>query len=146
MKKGLIALIAVAAVILISVGIYIAVGQKSTKKIKTYDEISYTEFMSKLENDESFVLLIGSATCSHCVAFKPTLEKFIQEYQIDVKYIDASKLTEKEYAILENRTKVSGTPTIVFIKEGVVLTRPKSVGEQSTSALVKIFKSAGYIE
>ena len=59
----------------------------NNEKITGYDEISYTEFIEMLDNDESFVLLIGSADCAHCIAFKPTITKFVKDYQLDVKYI-----------------------------------------------------------
>lgn len=118
----------------------------NNEKITGYDEISYTEFIEMLDNDESFVLLIGSADCAHCIAFKPTITKFVKDYQLDVKYIDVSKVSDKEYAILANRTKVKGTPTLVFIEDGVTQTSPKVVGDKSYATLETAFKKAGYIE
>ena len=115
-------------------------------KISTYDEINYDEYSSMIENSEDFILYLGSANCSHCINFKPTLEKIIKNYQLDIKYIDISTLTEKEYAVLKNKTKLHGTPTVVFVKKGIVQTSPKIVGALSYDKTVKIFKESGYIK
>ena len=115
-------------------------------KITTYDEIDYNEYSSLIEAKEDFVLYIGSATCSHCLSFKPTLEKIIEKYQLDVKYIDISKLTDTEYEVLKNKTKLQGTPTVVFIEDGVVQTSPKIVGAVDYTVAVEKFKESGYIK
>ena len=115
-------------------------------KISTYDEINYDEYSSMIENSEDFILYLGSANCSHCMDFKPTLEKVIKKYQIDVKYVDISLLSSKEYAVLKNKTKLQGTPTVVFVEDGVVQTSPKIVGALSYDKAVKIFKESGYIK
>lgn len=115
-------------------------------KITTYEEIDYSEYTSLIESKENFILYIGSASCSHCLNFKPTLEKIIQEYQLVVKYIDISKLSEKEYAVLQNKTKLQGTPTVVFVENGVVQTSPKIQGEVSYSNALNKFKESGYVK
>ena len=59
---------------------------------KTYDEITYDDLNNMLDDKESFVLFIGSATCTHCDAYKVTLNKVIEEYNVDIKYLDISKI------------------------------------------------------
>lgn len=117
-------------------------------KIKSYDEINYKEYSNLIEQKQDFILYIGSATCSHCQEFTPTLKKVIKKYQLDIKYIDISKLEEKEYAILKNKTKVQGTPTIVFIHKGVVDSGSdnKIQGSVSIDEVEKMLKKKGYIE
>jgi len=115
-------------------------------KITTYDEIDYSEYSSLIDTKENFVLYIGSANCSHCLSFKPTLETIIEKYQLDVKYIDISTLTDKEYEVLKNKTKLQGTPTVVFIEDGVVQTSPKIVGAVDYAVALQKFKESGYIK
>ena len=115
-------------------------------KITTYDEIDYSEYTSLIEAEEDFILYIGSSNCSHCLNFKPTLEKIIKEYQLDVKYIDISTLSDKEYAVLQNKTKLQGTPTVVFVEDGVVQTSPKIQGEVSYTVALEKFKESGYVK
>ncbi|MFV0250158.1 MAG: thioredoxin family protein [Bacilli bacterium] len=113
---------------------------------KSYTEISYDELQVLIEDSESFILYVGSASCTSCAKFKPTIEQVITDYDLDVKYIDISKLDEKEYAVLHNYTKADYTPTVEFVVDGVVQTSPKVVGNQTYSAVVKAFTKSGYIE
>lgn len=115
-------------------------------KLTTYDEIDYSEYSQLIEDEQDFILYMGSATCSHCLNFKPTLEQIIINYQLHIKYIDVSTLTEKEYAVLQNKTKLQGTPTVVFVKDGIVQTSPKIQGEMTYTAALEKFKESGYIK
>lgn len=115
-------------------------------KLTTYNEVSYTEYSDLIESKEDFILYIGSANCSHCIDFKPTLEKVIKKYQLEVNYIDVSKLSEKEYAVLENKTKLHGTPTVVFVEDGIVKTSPKIQGALPYTSVIEKFKESGYIK
>lgn len=115
-------------------------------KITTYDEIDYDEYSNLIELQEDFILYLGSTNCSHCAEFKPTLERIIEKYQVDVKYIDISTLTDKEYSVLKNKTKLKGTPTVVFVENGVVQTSPKIVGSIDYNKALEKFKESGYIK
>lgn len=114
-------------------------------KLQTYTEITFDEFAKMIENEETFILLMGQPNCSHCIDFKPTIEKVIKNYQIEVKYMDISKLNDKQYSILKNKTFISGTPNTVFIKEGKLDTRAKISGAKSYDAVVNALKKVGYI-
>lgn len=115
---------------------------------KSYDEINYKEYSNLIEEKKDFILYIGSATCSHCQDFVPTLKKVIRKYNIDIKYIDISKLSQQQYAVLQNKTKVQGTPTIVFVHKGIVDSGSdnKIQGAVSESEVEKVLKKKGYIE
>lgn len=121
---------------------------KGVNKIKSYDEITYTEYTKLVSSKKSFILYIGSANCSHCQEFKPTIEDFIKDYQLDIKYIDISKLDDKQYSVLKNKTKVSGTPTIVIFKNGIVESGSsnKIQGSVSYQYVEDFFRNKGYID
>lgn len=115
-------------------------------KVTTYKQIYYNTYTSLKNAKESYILYLGSSSCSHCQNFKPVLESIIKDYQLDISYIDISTLTEKEYAVVQNDTKLQGTPTIVFIEDGVVKTSPKIVGEVGYNTALNSFKESGYIK
>lgn len=105
------------------------------------------EVKTKVENKESFVLYIGSADCSHCAQYKPKLEDVALEYEIDVYYIDTSKLDDTEYNELTQIVSFSGTPTTAFIENGEDLgTQTHIDGEVSIEKIKKIMKNNGYIK
>ncbi len=120
-------------------------GCTSNKETKSYIEIDYTEYQQKLENKEKFALYIGSAACNHCQDLKPILEKVITNYDLEIYYIDLSKLDRTQYNDVWNTSNLTGTPTIVFVSEGNIKLFPRIVGAVSESVLVDKLKVAGYI-
>lgn len=82
------------------------------------DEISFADYTKMVEQKDSFILFIGSKTCSHCAEYKITLEDVIKKYNVHFKYLDVSQLSETEYQELTDQIKFEGTPTTVFIEEG----------------------------
>ena len=115
--------------------------------IKTYDELSYKKLNTMLKNKEDFVLFIGSSTCSACSSYKITLNDVIKKYNVDVKYIDLSKLSEKQHSEFTAKFPISGTPTTVFIKNGVEDdTYNRIDGNVKFSKIVSKLKENGYIK
>ncbi len=116
-------------------------------KPKTYDEISYQELNQMLENKEDFILMLGAETCSACSAFKITLNKVIEDYGVDIKYLDNDKLSEEEHSKVLSKFYFSGTPTTVFVVKGKEKdTNDRIDGNQKYSKVVSILKEKGYIK
>lgn len=114
---------------------------------KSYKEISYQSFLTKMENKETFILYIGSSTCSACARFKPTLETVMTEYDIHVDYIDISKLTNEQ--ISEFSTIINfgnSTPKVYFIKEGEYSQYNAIKGAQDYDYVVSKMEKNGYIK
>lgn len=113
----------------------------------TYDEIDYTKLKDMLNQKQDLILFIGSETCSACASYKPTLNKVIKKYKVDVKYLDISKLSEKESSELQSKFPFTGTPTTIFVKKGKEeKTYNRIDGNQRYSKIVEKFKSNGYIK
>ena len=84
------ALIIIVACLIILVGAFIAdriLGKSYLKELK-YDQV-----IEKVENKDSFVLLLSQTTCSHCMDFKPKLAKVAKEYKVEVFVIDGEEKT-----------------------------------------------------
>ena len=50
-----------------------------------------------MENKDSFVLLLSQTTCSHCMDFKPKLERVAKNYKLVVYYMETNLLDEDVY-------------------------------------------------
>ena len=110
-------------------------------------EISLDEFKEKIANKETFAIYIGNKGCSHCVSYRPILEKVLEDYEITIYHIDNSKLDNKEYAEFRTYINISGTPTVAFITDGEEETTLNRItGEVSRDATIERFKSNGYIK
>ena len=113
---------------------------------KDYIEISYSDYVSMMDKDMSFPLVIGSSTCSACSVFKGTMESFINKYNVDVYYIDISKLSDEDYKLLNSEINFSSTPTTIFVQGGKhTSVYYRIVGSESLANVVKAYKKMGYI-
>ena len=116
-------------------------------KETTYHEVSYDELNKMVKNKESFVLVIGSETCSACELYKPTMEKIITNYNIRINYINVYPLKEEEKAGLLQLAYYSNTPTTVYFVDGVATENyNRLVGAKSYDDVVASLKKNGYIK
>lgn len=131
--------------ILVLCMIFLVTGCGS-KKLSTYTEISYDEFNNMVSEKKTFPLVIGSSTCSACSVFKPTMESFIKKYQVEVFYIDLSKLSEDDSNKLGSSLNFKSTPTTVFFEDGLQTSvYYRLVGSESFGNVVNAYKRMGYI-
>ena len=114
---------------------------------KYLKEISYDEYKNLIKNKESFVLEIMSTNCSACINFKPKLEEVTKEYKVEVKYINTEKLSEKETKELYKEAGISGTPTVIFYKDGKEETKSSRInGSVSKDRIISKFKANSIIK
>ena len=116
-------------------------------RLDGYTEISYNKLMKKIENGETFPLVIGSSDCSACANYEITMTSFIKKHNVEIFMIDLLGLSDEEYNNLKTETSFTGTPTTVFYKEGKLTSFYNRIdGSESMSAVEDYFKSNGYIE
>lgn len=111
-------------------------------------ELTYDEFVQKIDNEESFVLCVSRTTCSHCATYKPKLESVAKDYGIDLYYIDIDKYSEEEQEEFEKIINFNdSTPTTVFLKNGKETTASNRInGDVSTSRIIDKLKSNDFID
>lgn len=111
-------------------------------------ELTYDEFVQKIDNEESFVLCVSRTTCSHCATYKPKLESVAKDYAIDLYYIDIDKYSEEEQEEFEKIINFNDTtPTTVFLREGKeTTTSNRLVGDASTSRIIDKLKSNDFVD
>lgn len=110
-------------------------------------EIKYEEVMKKIENKESFVLLLSQTTCSHCADYKPKLNRVSKKYKVEVYYLETDLLNEEESVELKKHFSFSGTPTTVFVIDGDEKTAATRInGDVSEEKIISKLKSNGFIK
>lgn len=118
----------------------------SNQKIQGYNELTFEEFNQKKENGDTFPLVIGSETCSACATYKVVMKQFIEDYQVEVFYIDLSSLDDNQYNELITEISFSGTPTTVFYENGNLTSFFNRIDKAvSIDKVVEKFKENNYI-
>lgn len=131
-------------IVLLFTIILLLCGCSKEERIK---EITFDEFKEKIANKETFAVYVGNDNCSHCISYRPILEKVLDDYNITIYHVDNSKLNDKEYAEFRTYINISGTPTVAFITDGEEETTLNRItGEVSRDTTIERFKSNDYIK
>lgn len=111
----------------------------------TYTKLSYSDLETKINNKETFVLVIGSSTCSNCVTFKETVE-YETNKPVEMFYIYIDELSEADYAKLYSKYAVNSTPTTIFFENGSEKsTYDRIIGRVSSTDLKAYLTRHGYL-
>lgn len=114
-------------------------------KYKDYTELTYDELNKKLDNKETFVLVIGSSTCSACAQYKETMKDVIKDKQVEIFYLDLYKLNDEDRAKVDSKYSIKGTPSTLFIKEGKEDIYNRLGGAESYSTVIEKLKQHGFV-
>ena len=112
--------------------------------------ISYSdgeEIMEKLENDESFVFVIGTSTCPACTQYQAIVEELIKNKDAEVFYIESDKVDQAAVLeLVENYldNELEWTPTTYFVVDGEVT--EILPGSLRYTELVTKFEEYGFIQ
>lgn len=106
-------------------------------------EINYKDYKKLIENKETFILEVMQTGCSHCTDIKPKLEKVTKDYNIEIKYINLTKMSKED----KEELGINGTPTILFYNNGVEETVASRIsGDRPIDYIVSKFKANGFIK
>lgn len=132
-------------ILLVVTLLFCIVGLTGCNKYRTYTELSFDSLQTKLDNKESFVLVIGSNTCSACAMYKKTMEEVIKDYQVEIFYLDNDKLTEEQSSKIYSKYVITGTPTTIFIENGTETSTYDRLNNVGYSDVVNKLKKYGII-
>lgn len=144
MKKIWIITISVCVLLLLSIILYFTLKPKQNNLIN----ITGNELLEKLENKDTFILLVSQEGCSHCEEYKPILNRVLVEYNINAYELDLTKLREDKdlYNKVTAIFNTQGTPTTIFINDGeekTVINR--LIGSTTYNSLIEKLKERGFI-
>ena len=137
-------------IILCSICILILIGALVADRIITNSylkQIKYDEVMEKIQNKESFILVVSQTTCSHCKEYKPTFRKILKKNKLTAYYIEYDLLSKEEKKEFVKYINFDSTPVTVFLKNGEESTTAnRIVGAREEEYIIGKLKSNGYIE
>ncbi len=111
------------------------------------ETITLSDYISLINEKKSFILLTSQTFCSHCTNFKPVLNKVLDNHNLKAYIIEYNLLSNEEKATFNSVTKISATPTTIFIKNGVEENESKRLnGEVSEKDIEARLKELGYIK
>lgn len=130
-KSDLILIGGVLLVILISFLAFNVKSEKIEVPVKLegnpgINEITYSEYEEKINNEETFLVMIVNDGCSYCEMFIPVVTEVANEYSIPVYSLNLANLTSDEYNSLSNSNSYLkrerwGTPTTLLMQGKTVI-------------------------
>lgn len=105
------------------------------------------EWLADTASDEYVVTVIAQTTCSHCINFKPVMQKANNEYEFKLYWLEADELTNNDYNTLTGTydlDEYSGTPYTFITKNGEVLDHLS--GERDYDTLIEFLEENNVIE
>ncbi len=106
--------------------------------------LSYQEYKAKIDNNESFVVILSRESCSHCANFIPVAEAFAKENNLPMYYVDTDTFTaddwktfEKSNSFLKKNKGNWGTPTTIVLAGNEAVDYIE--GETTTSNLQNLY-------
>lgn len=99
-------------------------GCANKEEEKSYEySFSGTEIVERIQNDETFVVYLGTTTCSHCLAFGKLVPTYNEEYNVEIGHVvlDEIETSDPEgYQALMEVLVIEYTPTTFFIIDGEI--------------------------
>lgn len=152
-KKTDIALV-IGVILVIVLGCFVMKGTKAKPNYELplelsgdagLTKLSYDEYQEKIDNGDSFVVIIERTTCSHCQNFMPVAEEFANANSVPMYYIDTDEMEEDEWSELEKSNTFFkknkdnwGTPTTIVLAGNEAVDYIE--GETDSDSLLNLYK------
>ena len=146
MKKKTYLIILIILLILLFVSLGVLYIRKKEEENTLVYEINMQQLEEKINNKDTFILVMTQTGCVHCQSYLPTIKKVSREYGVTFYVLNGAKLSKEEYNRLNDIANISGTPATIFIVDGEEKTTlNRLTGSIEKSRLVEKLISEGYI-
>lgn len=116
-------------------------------KNDTVKNITIQELEKKINNKETFMLVLTQTGCSHCEQYLPELSRTLSLHNLVAYELNITNLDDEGKKTLSQYANFSGTPTTIFFTDGVEKTTlNRIIGYASQSKIEERLKSLGYIK
>ena len=113
---------------------------------KALIELKYNELLEKLDNKESFILILSQTGCSHCAHYKPTLKTTLSEHNLTAYYIEVDLFNDTERTKMKKIFDYQVTPTTIFIKDGKEIEGTRFTGNKDKQTIESFLREYKYID
>lgn len=86
-------------------------------------EITMSDMLQKMDNDETFIVMFSQTSCSFCKAYKENLKEFMVDKPLHILLIEIDKEENQEAFdtfLAEKLTELEYLPATVYIKDGEI--------------------------
>ena len=86
-------------------------------------EITMSDMLEKMDNDETFIVMFSQTSCSFCKAYKENLKEFMVDKPLHILLIEIDKEENQEAFdtfLAEKLTELEYLPATVYIKDGEI--------------------------
>ena len=136
-------IIGIIILIVVVIGIFLIFNKEDNHLIT----LNKNELKEKIDNKDSFILVISQAGCSHCAEYIPILKEILNDNDIKAYIVDLKAFSKSDRQYLNTIANTSGTPTTLFIEKGEEkATYNRIVGSSNRQNIEAIFKKNGYIK
>ena len=146
MKKKWLILGAILFSLILITSLFFALKPKQNNIIS----ISGAELLKKLENKETFILIRTQDGCHHCEQYKPILNRVLTENNLNAFELNSTTLNKENQSIrneIDKLFNISGTPTTIFISNGIETTTiNRIVGISTYTNVVEKLKEQGFLK
>ncbi|BDU86875.1 thioredoxin family protein [Clostridium perfringens] len=122
MKKVVVTILAIITIIVI---LTFSISNLIQNEKPLYKDSSINEVKMKIQNKESFILYLYQKQCPSCLQIKPIINEYIQSTGNEILAVDINNDKDKNFIVQD--LNISGTPTVIFYKEGNEISRLISV-------------------
>lgn len=147
-KQIITGLILIVIVIGLCFGIYaLAKVMEEQDSSEYFVELSGKEFKEKIENKDSFILVVTKSGCEFCEMYKPTFRQVAEDYKLKTYFINYRKFDNKYLKYYQSKFNVPSTPQTLFINNGEETTvSNRIVGNVPRYKIIERLTSLNYID
>ena len=80
--------------------------------------IDYSDYEEIINDNSTNIVVVGQTSCSHCIAYKPTINSVAGDYDIVINYLNLTEMTEDESSDFFESLKIIGYDEPKFIESG----------------------------
>lgn len=91
---------------------------KIKEENKNITILSDSKLKKKIDDEETFILLLTKNDCSSCKSLKEKLDNVLRDYNLEGYEINVDNIDTKENEYLKNIVNVVSYPSLVFIEKG----------------------------